>query len=63
MGSTYAKESPNTFNRGNRVIYQLNDGKIRTGTITSMGSHIQVKDSKTNITKSVPHKNVSHFRF
>ena len=34
MGLTYAKESPNTFYRKDRVIYQLNDNKIRTNTIT-----------------------------
>ena len=63
MGSAYAKERPNTFYTGNKVIYQLNDNKIRTGTITSGGSHLQIKDSKTNITHSVPHENVRHFHF
>ena len=63
--STHGKEMRLcTYDLGDKVICQLNDNKLRTGTITFIGSQVKIKDSKTDITQSVPLKNViGHFHF
>ena len=63
MGLTNDKESWGTFHPGNKVSYQLNDDKLRTGTIISIGSLAKIKGLNTKMIRFVPLKNVRHFRF
>ena len=49
MGLTNDKEGLNTFYKGDKVIYILNEYIIRTGTIISTASLAKIKYSLTNI--------------
>ena len=45
------------------MSYQLHDDIIRTGTITSIGSRVKIKESVTYIFHLVPLNKVRHLRF
>ena len=52
-----------TFHKGDKVSYKLNDNIIRTGTVISTGYFIEIKESITNLTHFANITKVRNLRF
>ena len=62
MGSTNNKERSGSYFKEDKVIYQLNNDKIKTNIIISTGNRVKIKDSKTDINQLVPFSKLIHLR-